>query len=88
MELSPSRGNVCAEKRESTALECLWAAHSTTFRKRRSATRAVNPARDFQTSRAVSRSAEGERSKPEVERETGDEAPSTNRPVEFIYRLR
>jgi hypothetical protein len=24
----------------------------------------------------------------EMERETGDEAPSTNRPVEFIYRLR
>ena len=30
---------------------------------------------------------EVERSEAELERETGDEAPSTNQSVEFIYRL-
>jgi hypothetical protein len=32
MELSPLRGNECAEKRESTTLESLEAAHSTTLK--------------------------------------------------------
>jgi len=35
----------------------------------------------------VSRDIEGKRSETEVERETGSEAPSTNRRVRFTYRL-
>ena len=52
-----------------------------------SATRAVNPARDFQIVVPVSREMRFERSENRMERETGDEAPSTNQSVEFIYRL-
>jgi len=42
---------------------------------------------DIQKVAPGSRATEGERSEAEVERETGDEAPSTNQSVEFAYRL-
>jgi hypothetical protein len=43
------------------------------------------PARDTQTRRSPAR--ELERSKSEMERETGSAAPSTKQAVEFCYRL-
>jgi len=49
--------------------------------------RAVNPVRDFQAIRPVSRDSEVDPSETDLERDTGIQAPSTNQPVKFSYRL-